>query len=292
MSVEDDIRNQYPALSWLLNDPEVGGLLRQAADPNVGFSPNEFQARLYGTQWFRSRSQRQREWEIIANTDPGEAAAQREKMYLSSKNIFDRLGVNLADGVDRFIAEKALGAGDEPGSAAWNTSLAGFLAQNKDRINMGGEIQGIASQIGASAREDYLIPMTNDTAQGWAIGLALGTADEKGLTVGLQMAAAGTYPHLADRIMNGETMGQIVEPYKQLIADQLGTAPGTINMMDNKWRSMYDFYDPQTQQRRTMTLSEATFFIRNRPEFWQGNQGKALAAEMANRLAGIFGRRV
>jgi hypothetical protein len=63
-------------------------------------------------------------------------------------------------------------------------------------------------------------------------------------------------------------------------------------MMEHKWSALYDYnFGEQNGGRRIMTMSEATYYVRNRPEFWAGQKGKAMAAEMANRIAGMFGRR-
>ena len=114
MALRDDIARDYPGYVFLLDDPEVGPLLTEAVNPQGGYSPETFRSKLYQTRWFRERSESQRAWLIMSNTDPGQAAHLRSSAALRIANVGHKVGFKLDDRTANWYAEMAMMQGWEP----------------------------------------------------------------------------------------------------------------------------------------------------------------------------------
>lgn len=71
--IADQVRRDYPHLAFLMDNPEIGGILTQAV--REGWDPAETQAKILGTNWWQSRSDTARQWETELATD--KTTAQR-----------------------------------------------------------------------------------------------------------------------------------------------------------------------------------------------------------------------
>jgi len=146
MSVTDDIKSQYPTLAWLMNDPEVGKLLRDAVDPNKGFSPETFQTKLYQTKWFKSRSTSQRSMEILSHTDPGEYRRRQMAYRNELQALTTKLGFTLSNAQLAWISNANLSNGIEVGSPESINALRGFLRnQPQDKFEGAGSVDAAAT---------------------------------------------------------------------------------------------------------------------------------------------------
>src|SRR5688500_2928870 len=140
-TIEERVLEQYPTLAFLLNDPEVGPLLREAVDPNKGFSPTTFQARLYETDWFKSRSVSQRQWDILSHTDPGEAERQISEQASTILRTAQTMGIQVSQDEARYMAGANLSNGVTADSPEFNFTFSRWVRnQPKDRYRRVGNI--------------------------------------------------------------------------------------------------------------------------------------------------------
>lgn len=70
-AANQQIAEQFPQYAWAYNDPEIGPLLQQAV--NDGWDANQLEAHVTGTNWFRSKTQAERNYLALAGADPKEA---------------------------------------------------------------------------------------------------------------------------------------------------------------------------------------------------------------------------
>lgn len=290
MAVLDDIREQYPSLAFLINDPEVGPLLRNAVDPNKGFKPSTFQAKFYNTQWFKKRSATQRQMSILKHTDPGEFNRLLRTNAAQVRQMAARLGIKLSQAEIQYISEDNLNRGIAIGSDEFNYGLMNFATQQAKTKFGSGDIAGAAFDVKKMAAQQFYVPMTEADARKWGIQIALGTKDEAGLRAYLAQQAASLYTHVADQLKNGASMEDLFSGHRALIAQELELAPESINMAKD-YAKVLQTLDPKTNKFRPMTLSETQTLARKDRRWWETSKGKEQDAGMANFLLNMFGKR-
>lgn len=291
MGVLDDIREQYPTLAFLINDPEVGPLLRDAVDPNKGFSPGRFQAKLYQTQWFKKRSTAQRQWDVMQHTDPGEYRRRVSEGAAQVRMTAAKLGISLSPSELSFITKANLRNGTAVGSEEFTLNLLHYLrAQGPKRMGEG-SIKGASDQVNSMARRQFYVPLSKKEQYDWGLALALGTKDESALRSFLNTKAASMYPHLKELLANGASMEDIFSGHRAVIAQEMEISPEQVDFTKAKWKKALYQVDPQTGQPRPMTLHETQTMARQQPEWWKTSGGKEADAGMANFMLKMFGKR-
>lgn len=290
MGVLDDIKSQYPTLAFLINDPEIGPLLRAAVDPNKGFDPGTFQAKLYQTKWFKTRSTSQRQYDILKNTDPGEFKRRSQEALSKAHLTAQKLGLRMSSNELKYLSGTMLRNGADIGSEEFVNTLRNF-AQATTSNRMGeGSIRGAAYQINDVARNQYFIPLSSKDAYAYGIDLALGVKDENSIRAIMAERAASLYPHLKEMLQGGQSMEDIFSGHRAVISQELELAPETIDFTKD-WKKVLYQVDPQTQKPRPMTLHEAQTMARQDNRWWATTNGKEADAGMGNFLLKTFGKR-
>lgn len=290
MALLDDIREQFPSLAFLLNDPEVGRLLREAVDPNKGFSAQRFQAKLMQTKWYKSKSEAQRSWAIRVHTDPGSANADRRQYQAQLHQVASSLGVKLNANQLRFITEVNLGRGISANDPMTLAALAKIRRTSPGAAGEGA-IRTNARRTQAIAKSQYYMGLSSREAANWGEWLARGYKTEEDFASMMQERAASRFPHLKDRLMAGETMQDMFSGHIQTIADELEISPETIDLANSRWSKVIGQVDPSNNQMRPLSLYETRILARQDPRFWRTQHGQAEDAQMATMMAQTFGKR-
>lgn len=292
MSVLDDIRRDYPTLYFLFSDPEVGPLLRDAVDPNMGFDQTTFQAKLQNTHWFRSRSQAQREWEVLYHTDPGTANRRRAEYRAQLHALATRLGVNLTTNELNYLSEVGLQRGQSPDSSEVMQGLVNF-SRKRGNLDPGGAINTALTQINAISQGQWFNPATRSASRmHWARLIASGERTTDDFNQVQAHAAMKKYHHLAERIQAGETLADIANPLRARVAQELELGgPTAVDVINSPtWAKLLSFKDDKGHV-RAMTDSEAMVLARQQPAWWQTQNGRQTDADMTTRLLNVFGVR-
>lgn len=289
-STSELIAQQYPFLAWLANDPEIGPLLRKAVDVRTPYSPEKFTAELMNTNWWKSQSDAQREWNVTQNTRPGEANMQRKAYWTELAASAKRMGVSLTSNQIKFIAEIGL----QQGLPVDSTIIQQAITREWRGTDYGaGQIGVDAQSIRAMAQGEYFRPMSTNEAHELSRRIARGEDTIDSIRARLQKQASDRFPHLRDQLAAGISPAQIVEPFRQIVADELELGGAeNVNMNNATWRKLLTgVRDPGTQKIRAMTESEVMSLARKDERFWKTANGRQLDNEMATSLANVFGKR-
>lgn len=287
MALLDDIRDQFPYLAFLINDPEIGALLADAVDPNKGFSASHFEAAVMGTQWWQSRSAAQRDWDILTNNDPGEADEQRSSYQTQLWFKAAQMGVRLTPGEVAWYTEYALRNGLSINDPRMIEGLAKLYTQADHRME--GSIrtgQGRALQV---ARGEFMVPISVNEAVQWGEWLGMGVKTEADLEQAMRERAQSYYPHLAADLKEGATMQSLFSGHIATIAEELELDPEAVDLTKGQFSKVIDVYDPNNQVHRPATLSEARTLARQDSRFWDTSNGRAMDAGMTASLLRSFG---
>lgn len=275
----------YGWLAAFLDHPEVGPMLRQAAEGR--WSAEKLQAALYGTTWWRTTQASARLWMAEEQADPATAAGKVNAEVERVRKTFLDMGVTVAEDRIASLARNSLMFGwsdDQLLDAMWaesqhNPTIAAQLTKGS-----------FAEQVRRGA-SDYAVPVSESAVEKWSTQLAFGQATPEQFQSWLSQAAAANYPHFADDIGRGFTVRQLADPYLQLAANTLGVDSDSLSFSDPMWNAAINATGSDGK-RRAMTLAEWGDYIRTDPrygyEYTEEAQGKAF--EVVNRLQGIFGK--
>lgn len=290
MGALEMVTEQYPQLAWLVGDPEIGPLLLQAVDPNSGFDSNTFQARLQATNWFQSKSRYEREQLVLHHTDPTTYWTGTQAYADQFSEMAAELGRPLSGNESYFLSVVALNSGVEPNSATARKWLRGMIdpAQTMQGYGTAGAAK---NEIENLVRGQWFAPLD----LGWLAQAGANVATQGGETLEsinarLASQAWHWYPHLRQQITEGQTLADIMNPYRQVIADELELGSvEQVDMNNPEWKQLLQWRDPNTGEMRLPTMSEVQTMARSRPQWWETSRGREADAGATRSLLQIFG---
>jgi hypothetical protein len=257
------VATQFGYLAVFLGDPEVGPLLKQAA--NEGWTQQRLEAELVKTNFWRTTTDSQRRFDALMQQQPGQAQQEIAARRAEVSSLAESIGVRLDAGRLDQIATDSLRFG-WAGEQLRDAVTADFDYQ-------GGE-GGLAGQSARQVKElaaQYLVPVSDAMLDRWTEQIVTGAADEESFRVYLVEQAKSLFPGMAGALDKGITVAQYADPYRQIAARELEVAPESIDLTDPRYRKMLDQVDSKGN-RVSMTLSESAEYVRSLPE-WQKTRG-------------------
>lgn len=164
------------------------------------------------------------------------------------------------------------------------------------KFAVGQEMTGQIDQgpLGNAVREmarNYGVQISEQTIKQMLQGYVQGTETEQTITAKLQQQAIAAYPALAERMKQGETFEQIINPYREITARILEKNPNEIDFVGSKFGEAVSF-NPDGKGERIMSLGEYSKFLRQNREFGYEytTDAQNKAYQTANAIATLFGR--
>lgn len=274
-----------PAMLAYLNHPELGPLLRRAA--NERWAGDVLKNALKGTDWWRSMSDTQRKWDLLKLEDPAEADRQLNGAVSRISDIGNQLGISFEINQARKIAEDALKYGWTP--EQMNDVIAGLYDPTKGAApGMGSDIEAMANRLQTTAA-GWMVTGDITYFRTLAKRIATGEATEEGTNVLFQQQAKARFPWLGSLIDQGITPGDFFRPYRQAIATEMEVDEQSINLLtDPRWQQLLSPIQVDGQA-RAMTLPEAQKMARQRPEWKSTKRARQMSAEVGTFLLDRFG---
>lgn len=281
--VKDFVRANYGALASYLDDPEVGPLLMQAA--TQGWTQTTFDARLAETNWYKTTTASQREWDLLSRSDPASAKQRVDQMSTQIRTLLSQQGVS-EQFTDERVTELAtqLIRNGAPAEQVPQAVLAEAQYQPTAPVGKLGQTQAQAKGLA----QQYGLPLSDQAAFDWAKKIATGQTTEDGLQTYLRETAKGRYASLAAQLDQGFTVKQLLDPQIQMISQTLEVDPERIDITDPKYAAILDV--PDQGGTRVMTLSETAKWAKGTSDYRNTTTAKNAAGELAQTLAQTFGR--
>lgn len=280
------IMQQYGYMAGYLNHPEIGPLLREAAQK--GWSKEILQGRLYATGWWQTMSAQQRENEMLEKTDPaswnqqlsGKATeiqlmAQKGGAYFSNHDELMQLARTALN--DSSITPEIL--------QYMVFSHAKYDPEKPATGELGSGLAGIKARAA-----DFFVPMSDRAAFDWSRRVEMGVDTPETVDTYLRNQAKSRFSHFADDIDRGATVKQLFDPYIQQTAGLLEQSPDQINLMDKQWLPIISHKDPDSGKVRSMTLSEAQEYVKRSDQYDHTQGAVNEAAQMGETIAKTFGK--
>jgi hypothetical protein len=279
--IENYVRANYGYFAAFMDIPEVGKILYDAA--KNGWGENELYGALTKTNWWRSTDAANRTWTKLMSEDPAEGRRLVAQTAASIQNRAASFGIELTPAQISSIALEATRNGwtDEQvtdnliGQVHWESLAAGDLTAYRD------DVFALAGE--------YLVSMTDATAQEYAKKIASGEMTIDGVRSSMQNQAKARWTWMAKDIDNGVTPSMFFGQPKNLLASELEIGADQINLMDPKWLSIME-KTGEDGKPRAATLTEVQLAARQRPEWQKTNNAQNLTARMINFVSDAFGR--
>jgi hypothetical protein len=282
---EGDVAKKYPYLSFLLDDPEVGPLLREADSTNM--DPDIFQQRLMQTSWWKRTSDTARTFYALKTGDPATYQRRRDEVKAQIRDIGGQLGYDetvLDEGYLNYFADKALEFGLS------SRQLQAMIADEITPLIGASEKSNTLAQI-RQVQQNYSYAIDNPTMLYWSKEINSGRQTVENFENMVRQQMKTLFPNLAPMFDSGMTFKQIIDPYRQILSKEFdGKNMEDFDFMgDPKWRHVVDYVDEKTGQHRTMSMIELQKYARNLPEWRNTKNAKDQVSQVGEFLLSSFG---
>lgn len=220
---------------WLVDEfPALKNIYKDAVKHE--WTPDRFVGEVKSSDWYQNRSDAQFQWDT---TRDAEKKAQIQGFAASLRDQAAQLGVNISNKKINQMAEFALRFGYDANPSRIQDMLANQY-DYKDNGATGGTIGTALDQIDSIAWE-WGVNMSPKMRKKWAEKIASGDADPAAFRDMAEQRARKDYSWLAESFDSGKTLGEIVDPYRQTMAQMLEISPDEISMKDKQIRKALSF---------------------------------------------------
>jgi len=274
---------KFGAFSWLMDNPEVGPLLRDASKNGWGW--NEFFAKLQETTWWQSHSAAQRKWDALYSTDPAEASRQLNERITDITGLSSRLGAGISDERLKLIAFQSLRLG-------WRQEdlQRAVLAETRYNPKAAGQIGDTETKVKNLAAQ-YGVGSPDKRANQFARDILAGKTTIEGVEQHFRQVAKAMFPAFADEIDKGITLRDIADPYIQAASHLLEVDANQIDLTDPKYaRPLTNRNDKGKPQ--PMSLDEWASTLMEDARYGWGKTANArdAAFQLTRQLGAAMGR--
>lgn len=286
------INQNWAEFAWLLDPataPGVAAIIEQAAV--TGLSPDQVQAKIEATSWWKTTSVALRQFEQDKFQNPADyqfnvPGSKASQMYAQIAAELANIGVTQAPAEIQALALQALQYG-------WTTQQ---IQQALGKGANAGNAQQVYQQLGATANS-YYQTISPQMEQLWAQQIAGGIRTLPEFQAQMAQQAAMKWTGYSQQLLNGYTMTQLTDNLRQEAAKTMEVDPNSINFTtDPTYQKVIDFAPPtptgatQMPQHRVMTLSEMDQYLKGTPQWGYTQNARDANASIEQALAQNLGK--
>lgn len=217
------------ATSFLNKNSEIKKLVDKAIGSS--WTQQRFLDALRGTKWWKSRSDAAKQYDVLRAENHGEWARQAREYRSKVIAMAYRLGVSLGGQGSLDIAHAWFKNGlSETEVREMIGRRYTYQAGKKGNVGLGAAAR---SQINEMARA-YGLPVTNKWLTDAARMVVMGRREVSDYEGYMRDQASQRYKAVATDIREGRTIREIIDPYMQTAAEELGI-PVSIMDTSGKW---------------------------------------------------------
>lgn len=284
--IKDEAQNYGFSKTWLAKHPDVYAKVKKAIDE--GWTQERLAVEIKNTNWYKKNTEAERKWSTIVVEQPDEANKMKADARRAAQQIAGLMGVQLSGSqLDSFALKGAKFEWDEDD---YRVAISGKITMDMitSPTAQMGDVANMVAQVN-QYEEQYLINVGNSQRLDWAKRLARGDIQLEDIRTHFIRHAARTYGGVADDIRAGATVAEIMAPYLQDAAEELGVTQASIDMGDAKWTAAI------TADNNTRALSREEWLTKIRTEGRYGynetRKAKNEAASISNSVMRMFGAR-
>ncbi len=269
--------------AFLKKHPEVRKVVNRAIKKN--WTQARLEVEIRKTPWYRKLDRDEKRWSTITAEEPAQAQRMQQEAKQDLRRYARMLGVSVTNKeLNRWALSAAKHGWDE---TDMRIAIASSI-DKKDYQEGTGQIDNANRQVDALVN-NYLVRVSSDQRLKWAQAIARGDMEASDIETYFQRQAQRLYSGVADDIKAGQSVVEVMQPYLQDAAEELGVTPGSINMFQPKWTAALT----GGEGGRALTREEWQRKIRTEDRYGYKKTRKAKneAAGIANGIMAIFGQR-
>lgn len=279
--VEKYEREHYANMLWVKQDPELAGLLENAARHE--WTPEYFRSQFENSKWWLGKKDTVRKFIERQNTDGETLNSEidtKTKNYVAMSEAMG-FGLTYQDLVP--LATDAIKFGWDDLTAKQN--IIGKIQFDPNQAGGLGAFQTKAKAMG----KDYLMTMSDQEAFDWSKKLFTGEATEDTIKEALAQKAKGAYPTIADYIENGGTPKSYFGQHIATAAQLLEVDPSDIDLTSSDYNQIISYSDDKGNV-RPMSVPETSRFIKQKDAYWKTSNSANEVSGILNTLGTAFGK--
>lgn len=281
-----ELAEQYGYTSSFLNaNPELKRLFNDMV--TKGYSKDMFQAKLRNTKWWKTHSDKEREYLTQTYTDPATAKQNFNAAYVSVHQLAEQLGIKDTKFTRARIQEAAYNVVAKGWSDGQLRNYLGqyvyfdggnMQGQGADTIN---ELRSYAYTMGVHMSDKWYTDNTRLVLRGMAT-----TSDFKNQML---RQAKAMFPQFSKQLDAGQTVQDIAQPYMQSMSQILELPAGSINLFDPTIKKALQYKNPGTLQTETKPLWQFENDLRADPRWKQTKNAQDSMMQIGHQVLSDFG---
>jgi hypothetical protein len=264
----------YPELKNLFNEAVAGE-----------WTADKFQSEFRSTQFYRTRTDKQRTTTIQMFTDPATYGQAWGDAQSHVRQLMADAGANASDwGVINQVAKHIVF--DNWNDEQLRNQIGQFVVFDS-KGNAGGK-GGVTQQDLNSYAYSMGVQNSNQWMQTAVRAVASGTKSEQDYKNDIMSQAIAAFPQYEKQIRSGMSLQDLAQPYMQSMSQILEIAPGSVNMFDPTIRKAMSYKDPSGQQ-AAQPLWNFQNDLRQDPRWSQTQNAQDAAMGTAHKVLQDFG---
>jgi len=282
-SKADQLAQEYGwASATIAAIPDIKALFDRAVAEN--WEPEKFQMEVRNTGWFKANGEAARSAIALKTTDPATWNTQVTNFTETINAKATQMGATLTPAEVMKLSESYFMFG-------WNdANLTNAMSAYIKSTN--GTMYGAAGAALTQYREfaaDMGINVSDRTLEAYATQTASGDKTSDTVLSLMRQTAVSTWPQFKDRILAGETVAQIADPYVQQMSKTLELNPEQVTLADRTIRGALSAKDKDGKP----TMRSVWEFEQDlrKDARWRKTQGaQDEAGAIINSLGTMFGK--
>lgn len=262
-----DLESQYGFTGAFLKAyPE----LKKLFDDQVkyGWDKATFDAKLKGTNWWKTHSQSERDYITLGYNDKASANQKYDQALVHVRQLGESLGITYAKTKDQ-VAQAAYNVV----AKGWNDEqVRNYLGayvyfDTSQGFHPGGEGQNVSDQI---VQYSYQMGVKNagHWYGDWARKIIRGLATVDDAKAEIRKQAMAMFPQYSKQLLAGSTVQDLASPYIQSMQNILELNPGSITMFDRTIKKAMAYKDSNGKA-AAMPLWSFENYLRQDPRWKQ-----------------------
>jgi hypothetical protein len=290
------IQKNFPDVAWMLGVPAAARTLEDIVASGTT-DPNQIQAKIQASPWWKTTSAAMRQYEQTLATDPSAysltAPGSQAQQTLALVNAeAGKLGVQLTPGQARQLTFDYYRYGWQ--TTELDQAIGSYVTYGgPNNTNAGDVVQQLRAHAG-----QYLLSVTPAVLQSWAQNIVAGTQNLNQFDAYLARNASTKWTGMSGQIGQGMTPMQITDNLRQEAAKTMEVDPNSIDFVNNPMYSrILDFVPPaapghpaQAQPHRMMTTSEMDAYLKGTDQWQYTQQARDQASALGQTLAQTWGK--
>jgi hypothetical protein len=241
------------------------------------------------TDWWATTDVMRRQWEMLVETDLGEANRQRQARTATMRDAAGKAGIPLDEAQLGTLSEESLKFG-------WNEAQIIDAIVSEDRFDPNGEdpqalgdLRTVGENIQTMASR-YMLTYSPTVRYELAKRIASGELEEDDLRSQFITDAKGRFPHFSGQLDNGYTIAQLMDTRANEVGRILGIDADEVDFLDDpRFQSILEYDDGTGEGTRSMNLMETRKHLATLPEYENTADAHARGSSLANTLLKKFG---